>query len=1412
MAISVNGPGTPGPRGPEGPTGPAGTLTANTGISIGGTLETSHVVPLSVDTYDLGNTANYFRNLYIGTGSIYMMSADGKEAKLSMDNDGELSFKRQTRLSLSSQSGKTTKVSTDASTGGTGGTGATGCGSAINFKYGGGTEDSQGFYTKGKFWSIDDANDSGCTFMNLDKLVINGWEDTPCNRNWSTYMSNLPYCGRIDIFPQGWSGSNQAWARFYYSEHYNIGGFTQSGGISAGYETFVIDQNEALHSYDGPSGGSAAFITGNEYEVRFYPFCAEGGDGVSGGSGGNSGDDGTTQDPPSPTYPHIRRYGVPRWLGFTLEGTVAGGFGISRFALGGSGASGGVVNPAIGADYAVVNVDTISELYVNNMAPSNEGFINDNPFLSSLNTIGQITLRGLYGNTATNTWVRYNYSAFSVSGGTGEDGYVRFTGMTLDAFGPNGATATTVYEIQKSILTFNSIEATCGSDYTFTFRGLTTNTYSQMHAGGSLPATGDMWFRYLSTVGDTGGATFADVNQVLLDQHEASPCSRDLATMYQGLPNCGRIDILPEDYVNGYDGAYVGLWYNTPHGNWHTASGGGLHHFSMDDWYLQNGNQVAYYNSASGSTAMLEIGKRYNVRFTTWLCNPYEGGGESGDGATAHPDAPAYPCTYRYGATQGATAMRDPGEGFFGVSGASVGYTTLGGGATVADIRYINGLYIDNYSPNGSGLRYDGDFLDSLSQTGQVTLTRLAGATSELWAKYNYTYHAGTGGSGGYRILSGMTLAAWGPSGGYTSGSYGDFHIPLERSGAGVVPWKMCFENVAGYTCEPYHFTFEFRGVTGASTCSGYGGCNSGPGQGYCLGTGGFWLTQNTVDAGGTFGQIEQIITSEWEAGPCNRNLWYEMQALPSRGNVMIRPEDFSGITSDVWVNYWYSGRWENQGPIGAFAWMHFDDYTIGNHVRAYNGASGATAMLEEGKRYVLSYWPEWNEGQDGGGSGGSTAHPDAPAYPCTYRYGATQGATAMRDPGSGFFGVSGGSAAYTTLGGGATVVDIRSINEMYIDTYSPNGSGLRYDGDFLSGLDQTGKITLTRLNGGTAELWARFTYDVHGNTLGTGGYHRFQGVTLDTWGPSGGYTSGSYGDYHIPMDRTSTGVVPWKMCFEDTAVTGPTASLGTNQFSFHYKSGTADSDPTYGFFKLGGTGAGDSLMEATELYIDNFEENGEYGTGRYIGDFLDNLDNTGTVTITPFGMTGNSQWVQYYYTTEVQGITASGGTGGYHKIVGLSGGPGQYLGNSFGTVSGTSGPYMIEFNDTVGVLEFINGYIHCPDDFDNTGLAYPLYVRPYTTTIERIGIETGTGGGCTGTVYIGGMQSNPVSGCSGMAVSRSYTNFHAATCGNTYCTGNTAGANQQVFLNLQGFTLAGSTGCPNYVHSCVWVRRTDGF
>jgi hypothetical protein len=296
-------------------------------------------------------------------------------------------------------------------------------------------------------------------------------------------------------------------------------------------------------------------------------------------------------------------------------------------------------------------------------------------------------------------------------------------------------------------------------------------------------------------------------------------------------------------------------------------------------------------------------------------------------------------------------------------------------------------------------------------------------------------------------------------------------------------------------------------------------------------------------------------------------------------------------------------------------------------------------------------------------------------------------------------------------------------------------------------------------------------------------------------------------------MERSCCGVVPWKMCFENTAVTGPTASLGTNQFSFHYKSGTADSDPTYGFFKLGGTGAGDSLREANSLFIDNFEENGVYGTGRFVGDFLDTLDNTGTVTITPFGFSAGQQWAKYYYTTFVQGITSSGGSGGYHKILGISAMNGNYLGNSFGTVSGTSGPYMIEFNDSVGSVNDDHIHISCVESFDNTGMAYGVLNKPYPVTIEGIRYgRLGTGGGCTGTLYVGAEQSNPISGISGVGFNQSSSStYFASTAGNTFASGNTLGANTWLYLNLQGFTLAGSTGCPNYWHGTLRYRRTDG-
>ena len=90
MAIVVNGPGTPGPQGPQGPTGPAGDLTANTGISVGGTLTSQHIVPDAADTYDLGNTAAFFRDLYIGTGSVNFTNLAGETTRIGAAADGTL--------------------------------------------------------------------------------------------------------------------------------------------------------------------------------------------------------------------------------------------------------------------------------------------------------------------------------------------------------------------------------------------------------------------------------------------------------------------------------------------------------------------------------------------------------------------------------------------------------------------------------------------------------------------------------------------------------------------------------------------------------------------------------------------------------------------------------------------------------------------------------------------------------------------------------------------------------------------------------------------------------------------------------------------------------------------------------------------------------------------------------------------------------------------------------------------------------------------------------------------------------------------------------------------------------------------------------------------------------------------------
>ncbi len=747
MAIVVNGPGTPGPEGPQGPTGPAGTLSANTGISVGGTLSMSgHIVPTVTNTYNLGDTAAYFQDLYIGTGSIIMMSTDGKAAKLSMDSDGELKFERQNRvpaLALASSvvqgfRGTTTKFTASAVSGDKGTTGSTGCGIDRNYKFGGMTVDEQGLYAKGKFWTIDNAGDAGATFMNFDSIIINNWEDEHCNRNFCYRMNALPYCARIDIFPQGFSGGNQPWARFFYAGHFGVGGCTQSGN-SAGYHRFDIDTNHPIHTMNSPSGGSAAFIVDDEYELRFFPMCSgdsDTDDGASGGSGGSSGGDdggGGTVDPPAPEYPCITRKSQHRYQGFTLENGIGNLKGY--FALGGPGASGANAGFHGGA---IVSINSITEMYVGNFSGPVEGFINDNAFLSNLNQNGRVTITRNNG-ASSDTWARYNYSAIGVSGGTGDGGYVRFTGMTLDTFGPDGT-------------------------------------------------------------------------------------------------------------------------------------------------------------------------------------------------------------------------------------------------------------------------------------------------------------------------------------------------------------------------------------------------------------------EQNT---------------------------------------------------------------------------------------------------------------------------------------------------------------------------------------------------------------------------------------------------------TLRT-------------------DRSNN------LCFEDIAVTGPTASLGTNQFSFHYKVGTGDSKPGTGFFKLGTTGAEDSLRDSEFLYLDNLEENGEYGTGRYIGDFMDTLDNSGTITITPHAQVAGQQWVKYFYTTQVQGITSEGGSAGYHKVLGLSAmHAGNWNGNSFGSgiQSGyATGPFMIEFNDSVAQTEWEYINIQGPRDFAETGLAYSVLEKGYPVTIESMRGRLGTGGGCTGTFYRNAMQSNPVPGISGARFRNGGYIFHyASTAGNTFSGGNTLAADETLFLNLTGFTLSGSTGNPNYFSGYVKFRRTDG-
>ena len=72
-------------------------------------------------------------------------------------------------------------------------------------------------------------------------------------------------------------------------------------------------------------------------------------------------------------------------------------------------------------------------------------------------------------------------------------------------------------------------------------------------------------------------------------------------------------------------------------------------------------------------------------------------------------------------------------------------------------------------------------------------------------------------------------------------------------------------------------------------------------------------------------------------------------------------------------------------------------------------------------------------------------------------------------------------------------------------------------------------------------------------------------------------------------------------------------------------------------------------------------------------------------------------------------------------------------------------------------------------------------------------------------------MQSNPVPGISGVGFGRSTNFYYALTAGNTFSGGNTLAADETLFLNLTGFTLAGSTGNPNYFSGYIQFRRTDG-
>ena len=85
-ATGGGGGGVTGPQGPKGVTGPTGPIgvtgptgpqgprgvTGPTGPSMDLTTVTSHIIPSTDDTYDLGSTSSQWRSLYVGTDTIYI--------------------------------------------------------------------------------------------------------------------------------------------------------------------------------------------------------------------------------------------------------------------------------------------------------------------------------------------------------------------------------------------------------------------------------------------------------------------------------------------------------------------------------------------------------------------------------------------------------------------------------------------------------------------------------------------------------------------------------------------------------------------------------------------------------------------------------------------------------------------------------------------------------------------------------------------------------------------------------------------------------------------------------------------------------------------------------------------------------------------------------------------------------------------------------------------------------------------------------------------------------------------------------------------------------------------------------------------------------------------------------------------